>query len=78
MKFHARYIITRKIYKPNWKRHLWFWAGPWSRLVMTSPSHGEGPGFKSPRAHQRDFIKFIISSSPKRALLNRILMDLDL
>ena len=53
-------------------------AGPWSRLVMTSPSHGEGPGFKSPRAHHTDFIKFIISSSPKRALLNRILMDLDL
>lgn len=29
-------------------------AGLWSSSVMTSPLHGEGPGFDSPRAHSAD------------------------
>ena len=32
------------------------WAGPWSRLVMTPPLRGGGPGFESPRAHHKKLL----------------------
>ena len=47
--------------------------GPWSRLVMTSPSHGEGPGFESPRAHHKKLClrkvssKFVVPFSDAKA-----------